>query len=273
MSFRLGLLIAISWGVFPLAAPAAVFTFDSSAEVVLSPAPGPNVWYADRYPPAGFASGQIGGGRTGVLLENISAGDSAAGRPAAFSSAFYNTQGRKYDLTSGTNALFIDVFVSQSWDEITAIDGRLASFWATGFNASNVENGLFPIIEFNNNRPGAAGDGFRVWDSNTGWTNVAGFDAYNQWYRVGFVLSGGNELFFVNNNLVATVADTATTQFGNVILQGYNSGQSYNIAWDNLSATPDQLDALPEPGTLSMFAVAIAGVGVGVFRRRKLVAA
>lgn len=267
MSFRLGLLIAISWGVFPLAAQAAVFTFDSPGEVVLSPAQGSNVWYPDRYRPAGFASGQVGGGRTGVLLESIDMDDFV--RPAPFNTAFYNTQGRKFDLAAGTNALFIDLYVPPSWDTaLTAIDGRLASFWATGFDSLGGTTGYFPIIEFN-----TASNGFRVWDSNTGlWTNVGGFGLYDQWYRLGLVIDGGNQLFFVNNSLVATLGGGTTTQFGNVILQGYNSGQSYNIAWDNLSATDDLQDALPEPGTLSMFAVAVAGVGIGTWRRRKMAA-
>src|SRR5262249_22299410 len=120
-------------------------------------------------------------------------------------------------------------------------------------------------------------NGFRVWDSNSGWFNVGGFAGYNQWYRIGFILSGGQELFYVNGTLVGTVADSTTTQFSNVILQGYNSGQSYNIAWDNLTASPDGLDLLraqatapvPEPLTLAMWSAAVTGLGLAAIRRRR----
>ncbi len=253
--------------VMPGAASASLFSFDSSGDVVLSAAQAPGTWYTDRYAPAFFASGQIGGGRTGVLAQVISPLDAAANRPAAFSSAFYNTQGRKYDLAAGTNALFIDVYVSQAWDALTQIDGRLGSFWATGLDAAN-QVSSFPILEFNNNRAGSGDDGFRVWDGG-GWFNVGGFAGYDQWYRLGLVLDGGQELFYVNGNLVGAVSDAQTTNFGNVILQGYNSGNFYSIAWDNLSATTSGLDSMPEPGTLSMFALTIAGIGASAWRRKR----
>ena len=242
---------------------AAVFTFDSPGEVVLSSTPAAGTWYTDRYAPAGFASGQVGGFRDGVLLETIGVEQSAANRPAAFSDAFYNTQGRKYDLAPGTNALFIDLYVSKSWDDLTQIGGRLASFWATGANAGGIANGMFPVLEFDNNRAGDGSDGFRMWDSNAGWVNVNGFAGYDQWYRIGFTISGGEERFYVNGNFVGYVDDPLTTQFANVILQGYNSGNAYSIAWDNLAATPN-----PEPATLAIFGLSFAGFGLFAMRRR-----
>jgi hypothetical protein len=43
-------------------------TFDNLGDVILSPTQAPGTWYVDRYPPAGFAAGQIGGGRTGCCI-------------------------------------------------------------------------------------------------------------------------------------------------------------------------------------------------------------
>jgi len=260
MRLGFGWLAVIVICMSPVAAQAALFSFDSPAEVVLSPTQAPNVWYTDRYPPAIFASGQNGGGRTGVLQQNINAED--FDRDPPFDSAFYNTQGRKYDLAPGTQGLVIELYVPSSWDALNQIDGRLASFWATGFNDANIVTDFFPIIEFNTSRPGLGDNGFRVWDSNTGWFNVGGFSGFNQWYQLGFVLEGGQEHFFVNGSPVGSVNDPLTTQLGNVILQGYNSGNSYNISWDNLSV-------VPEPATLPAFALLLAGIGCGALRRRK----
>src|SRR5262245_15368973 len=92
-------------------------TFDNPGDVTLSPTQAPGVWYTDRYAPAGFASRQMApDGRLGTLLQSISAADNNAGRPAAFSSNFYNTQGRKYDLAAGMTSLGIQLYVPSVWN-------------------------------------------------------------------------------------------------------------------------------------------------------------
>jgi hypothetical protein len=69
-------------------------TFDFNTPVVTGATQAPGVWYTDRYAPAGFSSPDFFDGDN-RLLHSISAADSATNRPGAFSSAFYNTQGRK----------------------------------------------------------------------------------------------------------------------------------------------------------------------------------
>src|SRR5437667_9181517 len=190
---------------FVPAASGAIFSFDAPGDVTLSATQSPGTWYTDRYAPAAFASGMTApDGRPGTLLEIISALDSSSHRPSAFSSAFYNTQGRKHDLDPGVSHLSIDLFIPGIWDALAQTEnrGRLASLWGTGLDSSH-QISAYPIIEFNNNVDGASTNAFRVWNDFTGtWSVVPGFAGYDQWYTLGIDIGGGQERFFVNGNLV-----------------------------------------------------------------------
>jgi hypothetical protein len=217
----------------------------SGASVVLSPTEAPGSWYPERYAPAGFTAGAKVGGQVGVLDEFISASDKDGSRAAAYNSGFYDFQGRKFDLAAGTTYLAIDLYVPASWSKLTQQDpsgnhaswGSLANFWATGVNASgDISN--YPIIGFNN-KAGSGTGGFQVFDQTHGWTNISGFTGANQWYQIGFGISGGQMDYFVNGQLVyIDTTATGTTAFSNVMLQGYNGGNSYDIYWNNLRDTP-----------------------------------
>jgi hypothetical protein len=210
------------------------------ASVVLSPTQAPGSWYPDRYAPAGFTADQTGGGRTGVLDEFISAADQNGNRPTGYNSGFYDFQGRKYDLASDTTYLAVDLYVPASWSSLTQQDpngnpahyGSLASLWATGTDGSN-----YAIISFNN-RAGSGNGGFQVFDNTNGWTNVPGFTGADQWYTIGFAVRAGGIDYFVNGQLVYTDTGAAgTTALSNVMLQGYNGGNDYDIYWQNLRNT------------------------------------
>lgn len=245
-------------------ASAAIQNFDTP---VTTGPQAPGVWYTDRYAPNSFSSPATApDGRLGTLQESIRSADSSANRPGGFSSAFYNTQGRKFDLEAGSDGAFIELYVDGDWDLLDQNEnaGRLGSFWATG------NGGAFPIIEFNNNTDGNSADGFRVWDSFAGqWLNVGGFAGYDKWYQIGFTVDGSAEKFYVNGALVHTIADAVTNSLDNVILQGYNSGNDYDIYWDNGNFGPDA-QPVPEPATLAIWSsIGIAGVIAGYRRKRQ----
>ena len=159
-------------------APALLLDFATSTSIALSPTEAPDSWYPDRYAPAGFTSGQSGGGRVGVLDEFISAADKNGSRPDGFNTnGFYDFQGRKYDLDAGTTYVAADLYVPASWSGLNQQDpsdtykpdvGSLASLWATGTGGAN----KYPIIAFNN-LAGSGTGGFQVFAGGAGRTSRA----------------------------------------------------------------------------------------------------
>lgn len=259
--FVLLLSVAVAVGLASSAALAAVQSFDGAVTL------GTGGWYVDRYAPAGFVGGQTApDGRTGTLKESISQNDSLSSRPSPYQYTFYNTQGRKYDVGT-SSSLFVQLYVPSDWDALdqTAADlsstGRLASLWGTGFDASNNVT-AYPIIEFNTNVDGSSGNAFRVWNDVTGtWSVVSGFSGFNKWYDLGFVQEPlGVQKFYVNGTLVSSVAsDPTTSNLGNVMLQGYNAGNSYDIYWDDLRTAGE--GAIPEPMSLVIWSL-LGGLGL-----------
>lgn len=198
-------------------------TFDTNP--VLSPTLSPGVWATDRYAPAGFASASFDGGNR--LKHSISAADCESCRPGSFNTAFYNTQGRKYE-TLGSNLMVIDLYVPAAW---ATTGKRMAGFWGTGFNTSNAVS-LYPILEFTSD---TATPRFRAYNNGV-WIDLglpSGF-TYNSWHTLVIQLSGPNVIYTVGD-LTATIPALGTVKIDNVILQGHNSaaGETYDIYWDN----------------------------------------
>ena len=227
------------------AAPVLAQSNDFSGPVTTG-ARAPGVWYVDRHAPAGF---QTSGGQ---LVESISGSDYQG------PGSFYNTQGYSYDLNPGTNHLSIDLTVDQAWLD-SGLQQRWASLWGVGTDGTDVTS--YPIIDFTTSGGNAR---FEVWDSNLGTWNdlVTGVTAGD--YTLNIDLSGGNFSYTVGAQSWSFDAG-GSTQIGSVILQGYNSGNSYDIHWDNLNATSG---AVPEPAS---WALMLGGFGLvgGAMRRRK----
>lgn len=236
-------------------ANAQSFTFDSPVSLSSSQAAG--TWYTDRYAPNGFTSpvSFLGDNR---LKQTISSADSATNRPGAYSSAFYNTQGRKYDLNPQVTQMSIDLYIPSDW----GTNGqRNAGFWGTAFDNANAIS-AFPIIEFASNTDAdGSGARFRGWDDSNGWVSMGlptGF-TYDTFYTLNITLTGSSFVYSVGD-ATTSVSNLGSTSIGNVILQGHNTtgGRDYDIYWDNFNA-------VPEPAS-------IAAIGVGVLalaRRRK----
>ncbi len=234
----------------------AIETFDNPVTTGASQAPG--VWYTDRYAPAAFTSPEFFDGDN-RLLQSISSADGANSRPGAYSSTFYNTQGRKFDLDPGTNSISIDLYIPADWADSGR---RMAGFWGTAFDSGN-QVSAYPIMEFTTDGSGAR---FRGWDG-AGWTDMGlpiGF-AYDAWYTLNIGLSGGNFAYNVGN-LDLLVGAGTSENIGNVILQGYNTadGVTYDIHWDNLQAS-----AVPEPASLLVWSMLGLALGGATWWRRK----
>lgn len=232
--------------------------FNFNDPVTTGPSQSPGVWYTDRYAPAGFEAGVnfLGDAR---LRQTISAADSQSNRPGPFSSAFYNTQGRKYDVDAGVMSMSIELYVDSAWQ---TTGNRMAGFWGTAIGGSSL---VYPIIE-------VASDGndawFRAWDATTGlFHNMGMIGALDQFYELSITLDlGTNTFLYEAGGYTWQSTAFGATSFGNVILQGHNSlqGENYDIYWDNFNAAG--ANPVPEPITMSLMA---GGVALAVRRKLK----
>jgi hypothetical protein len=219
-------------------------TFDSA--VTLSPTQAPNTWYTDRYAPAGFQTAVFAGGNR--LKQSISAADCSSCRGGGFTSSFYDTQGRKFDISG--NQMSIDLYVPAAW---ASTNKRMAGFWGTAFDSTNAVSS-FPIIEFTSD---GGTPRFRAFDVNTGaWHDLGlptGF-AYDNWYTLQTQLVGHSWVYTVGDKTWTIAEDPSfplSVTIGNAILQGHNNaaGVTYDIYWDNFShqTNPIATDNCSEP--------------------------
>lgn len=250
-------LAGLAFAMVPAAHAALVTqTFDTSPTLSTTQAPG--VWYTDRYAPAGFASESFAGDNR--LALTLSAADGATSRPGSFSSAFYNTQGRKFDV-GGATSLAVDFYIDSAFG---GVNGRIGGLWGTAVDGSNIIT-AFPIIEFHGD--GAGSGSFNIWDGATfvdiGLT--AGF-VFNSFYTMTMDLVGNTVEYSINGTSVFTDTDSnGSTGFANVILQGINTNDGVNrtLYFDNL--TYGTTVSVPEPTTLLLL---LPGLAALALRRR-----
>ena len=215
-------------------------------------------WQKDRYTPATFANGGALAGRADVLDLGLAAADSQASRPGAYSSAFYNTQGRGLQQhLPGYAVVYGSLYVPVAW---ATSDGpphnRRTDLWGEASPATGGDNcagsgcNFFPYIGFSNGSPTAptttGGTGrFRIWDGTVGTVDLATPVPYDQWSDVCIAFSGTDLKSYINGALVYTQSDMEhndlatlgpTTHFSRVLVQAYNFGADYTAQWSGLGA-------------------------------------
>jgi hypothetical protein len=214
----------------------------------------------DRYQPAVLAAGAAGGGRSGVLAIGTDASDGASSRPSGFGSAFYNTQGVKFDLDADVNQASVEFYIP-GMDWATGPDDRLMGLWGLS------DTGAYPIVEF---ARVSGVDQFRVWDSAGLWVSLGmptGF-SYNSWQQVGFSIDAANDLItYTVGDLSASVGGYGSTSLttGFFEVHNTNAGVTRTQFMDNFSASV--AGAVPEPSTWAMLILGFGLVG-GAMRRR-----
>lgn len=224
--------------------------------VVTGPSQAPDTWYTDRYNPAIFESDTFMG--ENVLHHGVDVADSAANRPPSFSSLFYNTQGRKYDIDLPTGStLSADVWIPSSYET----DARNVGLWGTTMDSGGNITG-FPIISYGSNDPADPlnpdpvnpAPRFRIYVQDSDFNASNGYQPdyvdlyalapadFDKWYRFEITLTQIGYVFTVTNITddveIFSVLDPnifGSIRIANVILQMYNFGETYDGYWDNVT--------------------------------------
>ena len=234
-------------------------------QIVVAQAQAPETYYVDRYAPYGFSVVNYLG--SDILKHEINASDCETCRPGGYNSAFYNTQGRKYD-TPDALSLAIDLYIPSDW---ATTNKRMAGLWGTAIDASNGVS-AYPIVEFTS-------DGgvprFRGWNSDPGgWIDMGlptGF-AYNNWYTITIKLTGDKFIYQVGD-LTLTENALGSVSISNMILQGHNNltGVTYDIYWDNFKTSGVKLAYSATPVSITESQYSAEGgsasdncVGIGI---------
>ncbi|GHE84193.1 PEP-CTERM sorting domain-containing protein [Thalassotalea profundi] len=173
---------------------------------------------------------------------------------------FYNTQGMQLDIGE-SNYMSVDMWIDSSW----TATGRFGGLWAVAYNADTTRADEYPILEFQNDPNGATG--VAKWESGIGWvvppSSQFTMDAFN---KLEIMLVNNTYQYLVNGNLVHTAASTST-YLGSIILNGYNTMSAdggYQVRYDNVTYGTVNV---PEPSTLAIFALALAGLGARRFSK------
>ncbi len=208
-----------------VAATGAFMAVVASAAPVLTPFTQAELdtnWEADRFFPTDGASSTSAFGRSDVARIGIDATETQAG-------TFQRTEGIKTvgDNNFGTSSN-IDLYLDPDW----ADQAVRAGFWVVGDNGANARDNLFGIIEFVHLEPSTSGasavgdhEGWRVWDSITGWTNLDVPFTYGEWVTLGIELDTTEEVYRYTINGTEVATSTGGVNFiRELFINSYNYG-------------------------------------------------
>ncbi len=208
-------------------------------------------WVADRFFPTDDATSVSAFGRSKVLRIGIDKTQTQAG-------TFQRTEGIKTpDAAANAPAgnfgteVEIDLYIDSDWQNKAV----RAGVWTVGDTGSGARDELYGIIEFVNLETCPSPDctnfattpthtGFRIWDSNIGWSEYLTTPfVWDTWVTLRIVLdtTAGEYQYYINDELVGTAAG-GTNYIREVFLNSYNFGadnfptlsrNSYAAHWHN----------------------------------------
>ena len=252
-----------------------IFTFcsvASAAELMPDFSGVPTGWVTDRFQPNGFSNVGSFAGRDDVLGIEINTAEGFGSRGGCCNSTFYNTQGMQFAVFGfAGDTLSADLYVPLSWaDEVNG--SRRTDMWGVMTDGSSVTD--YPIIGFTNFGGTPL---FRVWDD-VAWSNLSTSVIYDDWTSFQILFTGSAYEYRINGNLVYTdTTINGSTGFQAAIMQAYNFNGDPSlvgaVAGDplgNYTAHWDNPSEVPEPGTLALVTMGFGLIGLGGWRRRKM---
>ncbi len=251
-------MLALAFAGLPQEAQGSTVLFQDTFDTV-NPA-----WVTDRYAPGGFNSASFDGDNR--LAITISQSDSAVNRPPSYSSAFYDTQGKKLSVDSAGEPwrLSADLHLSE---ELLLSDALFRSdLWAyTGLSYPIIGFYQFDVSDPYNSSAANITNGWRIWDG-AGWQDVSA-PVTAGWHTLAIEGVQGAFRYYINDVLVYTqTGGTGQSNLQDIFLQGFNfGGPDYTIYWDNVS-----VQQIPEPSRALLIGLALGSM---ILRRKRPVKA
>lgn len=179
-------------------------------------------WDADRRFPTDGVSSVSNFGRDNVARLGVDS-------EVTEENTFRRTEGIKTaDPQNFGEAVEVDLYVDSDWEN----NATRAGLWAVGDDGAGARDNLFGIVEFVNLEPSSTGEsaqgdheGWRVWNSVEGWTNLETDFAYDEWVTLKIELDTDSEeyVFSIDDEQVATGAG-GEHFISEVFLNSYNYG-------------------------------------------------
>lgn len=228
-------------------------------------------WVTDRYEPHGFESESFMGDNR--LKITIDPSDASQFRPGGLSDIFYNTHGRKHAVSGLDSDWTVSADLYISSDMLTSDVLWRTDVWTRDTNTveNNAWYGIFGAIRNDAANPfseSAANktNRWRVWDGHVGWIDL-GESVTEGWHNLAIKSVGTSAEYYLNGTLVYT--DAVASQVGfeglkDVYLQGYSFGDANNVPSAQYSVYWDNMNAVPEPGTMTLLALG----GAALLRRK-----
>jgi hypothetical protein len=148
------------------------------------------------------------------------------------------------------------LYVDPDWEDKAV----RAGLWVVGDDGAGARDNWFGIVEFVNLETSTSGDsatgdheGWRIWDSTNGWTDLATPFSYGEWVKLTIELNtaGSEYNFYVGDDLVGS-GPAGENFIREVFLNSYNYGldefpnlsnESYAAHWHGgLVAATDPAD-------------------------------